>query len=209
MAKQLGFHFDATACTGCKACQIACKDKNDLPVGVSWRHALQYGGGSWVAHPSRPDLMVSNNIFVYSISKACMHCASPICMEVCPAGAITKRADGIVTINTEQCIGCRYCEWACPYGAPQYNEQLRAMTKCTMCQDLVDQGQNPACVDACPMRALHFGDMEELRAKYGNLAAIEPLPEAHLTQPSLVITPHKHAQASGKGTGKILDPEEM
>lgn len=209
MAKQLGFYFDASACNGCKACQIACKDKNDLPVGLNWRRVAQYGGGEWTTHPTRPDLVVPINIFAYSMSFACMHCENPACVNVCPTSAMTKRADGIVLVNQDQCIGCRYCEWACPYGAPQFDERKGVMSKCTLCEDLVAQGQNPACVDSCPARALGFGELSELRAKYGTLNAIEPLPEATLTSPALVITPHRHAQASGKGTGHILNGEEI
>jgi anaerobic dimethyl sulfoxide reductase subunit B (iron-sulfur subunit) len=138
-----------------------------------------------------------------------MHCENPACVNVCPAGAMTKRADGIVLVNQDQCIGCRYCEWACPYGAPQFDERKGVMSKCTLCEDLVAQGQNPACVDSCPARALGFGELSELRAKYGTLNAIEPLPEATLTSPALVITPHRHAQVSGKGTGHILNGEEV
>jgi anaerobic dimethyl sulfoxide reductase subunit B (iron-sulfur subunit) len=202
MAKQLGFYFDSSACMGCKTCQVACKDKNDLPVGMNWRRVWQYGNSSWMPQGK---LYVPSNTFVYSMSVACNHCENPACVNVCPAGAMTKRADGVVLVNQDQCVGCRYCEWACPYGAPQFSEAKGVMTKCNMCEDLVAQGQNPACVDACPMRALEFGDIEDLRAKHGNVNAVEPLPVASITNPHLVITPHRHAQASGKGTGKILD----
>lgn len=83
------------------------------------------------------------------------------------------------------------------------------MTKCDFCQDLQAQGQNPVCVDACVMRVLGFGELEDLRAKYGIEDAVEPLPPANITHPSVVITPHKDAQASGQGTGKILTLEEV
>lgn len=202
MAKQLAFYFDASACTGCKASQIACVDKNNLPTDILWRRVFIYGGGGWV---QQGNIFTPNNLFTYAVSTACNHCEKPICLEVCPTKAISKRADGIVLIDANRCIGCRYCEWACPYGAPQYNEEIKAMTKCTFCYDLIDQGQNPACVDACVMRALDFGDLEELRQKYGELNAIEPLPISNITKPSLVITPHKHSQNSGEGTGKILN----
>ena len=208
MEKQLGFHFDASSCTACKACAIACKDRSNLPVGINWRKVYEYGGGGWVANPNHKDLLIPNNVFVYSISAACMHCKKPICTEVCPISAITKREDGVVLIDSAKCIGCRYCEWACPYGAPQFNEEMGYMTKCDFCQDLQAKGQNPVCVDACPMRALEVGELDELQAKYGNNAAIEPLPVASLTSPSVVVTPHKHSQASGHGTGHILSVEE-
>jgi anaerobic dimethyl sulfoxide reductase subunit B (iron-sulfur subunit) len=208
MAKQLGFYFDASACTGCKACQVACQDKNNLPADSLWRRVFTYGGGSWI-----PDgaTLVPNDVFSYSVSTACMHCQDPICMKVCPTAAITKRDDGVVLIDPTKCIGCRYCAWACPYGAPVFNSQAGVMTKCTFCQDLLAQGQAPACVAACPMRALEFGELSELQAKHGTLVnAIEPLPSGELTKPSVAITPHKHAQLSGTGMGKILNlPEEV
>jgi anaerobic dimethyl sulfoxide reductase subunit B len=201
MSKQLAFYINSSACVGCKACQVACKDKNDLPVGMKFRKVVKYGGGSWV---SQGGFMVPNNVYAYSVSMACMHCENPICVEVCPTQAMHKRADGVVLVDQEQCIGCRYCEWACPYSAPQFNESIGKMTKCNFCEDLLAQGQNPACVDACVMRVIEFGELAELRAKYGNVNAIEPLPVGSLTNPSIVITPHRHAEASGKGTGKIL-----
>ncbi|WKZ37376.1 MAG: dimethylsulfoxide reductase subunit B [Anaerolineales bacterium] len=208
MEKQLAFYFDASACTGCKACAIACKDRSDLPVGINWRKVYQYEGGGWVSHPENKDLLIPSNLFVYSVSTACMHCEKPICMEVCPATAITKREDGVVLIDNTKCIGCRYCEWACPYGAVQFNEEKGYMTKCDFCQDLQAKGQKPVCVDACVMRVLDVGELDELRAKYGNVSAIEPLPTSDLTEPAVVITPHKHAQTSGSGTGHILSVEE-
>jgi anaerobic dimethyl sulfoxide reductase subunit B len=207
MAKQLAFYLDTTACTRCKTCQIACKDKNDTPPGVLWRRVFQYGGGSWVKQDA---VLVPNNVFSYAISIACMHCEDPICVEVCPTGASIKRHDGVVYVDQNVCIGCRYCEWACPYGARHFDQAKGSMTKCDFCRDLLDQGKNPACVDACNMRCLKFGELEELRREYGDLAAIEPLPSADLTQPAFVITPHKHAQLSGNGTGRILNmPEEV
>jgi anaerobic dimethyl sulfoxide reductase subunit B len=208
MAKQLAFYFDASACAGCKACQVACQDKNNLPFAMRWRRVFQYGGGSWVADSSDRTLMLPNNIYVYSLSTACNHCENPACVSACPAGAMTKRADGVVLVNPDQCIGCRYCEWACPYGAPQFNEAKGVMTKCTFCEDLLAQGQNPACVDACVMRAIKFGELSELRAQYGNFMDMEPLPASRMTNPALVIKPHKNAQISGKGTGKILNEAE-
>ncbi|MCC6804139.1 MAG: dimethylsulfoxide reductase subunit B [Anaerolineae bacterium] len=210
MSKQLGFYFNSSACTGCKACQISCKDKNNLPVGVIWRRVYYYSGGGWVADSRHKDLMVPANVFAYSVSVSCMHCQEPVCTEICPTTAMSKDENGIVSIDPDKCIGCRYCEWACPYEAPQYNEAAGVMTKCDFCKDLLAEGKNPACVDTCPMRAIEFGDLEELQAKYGTLNAIEPLPSGDHTHPSLVLTPHRHAEAVGEGTGRILNlPEEL
>lgn len=209
MAKQLAFYFDASACAGCKACAIACKDRSSLPVGINWRKVYDYGGGEWIPDAAHPDILIPSNVFVYSTSTACMHCEKPLCAEACPAKAIVKRADGVVLIDADLCIGCRYCEWACPYGAPQFNEELGVMTKCDFCQDLQAQGLNPVCVDACPLRALDFGELDDLRKKYGNVDAIEPLPPADISHPAVVITPHKHSVPSGQGIGEIIKLDEV
>jgi anaerobic dimethyl sulfoxide reductase subunit B (iron-sulfur subunit) len=210
MAKQMAFYFDASACTNCKACEIACQDKNELPPAIRWRRVFEYRGGGWVPDVSVPNLYRPNNIFAYAVSVACMHCEQPICVDICPAAAITKRDDGVVLIDQNKCVGCRYCQWACPYGAPAFDESRGVMTKCTFCEDLQAQGQNPACVDACPMRALDFGELSELRAKYGDVNAIAPLPTADITQPSMVISPPKHAQRVGSDVGTLaILPEEV
>lgn len=207
MAKQLAFYYNSDICVGCKACQIACKDKNNLPVGVLWRRVVEYGGGSWMP---RDGVLVPQDVFGYFLSISCNHCENPACMQTCPTGAIYKDANGVVLIDADKCIGCRYCEWACPYGAPQFNEEQHIMTKCDFCIDLIEDGQKPACVSACTMRALDFGELEELRAKYGDVDEIEPLPVSTITNPSLVISPHRQAQPSGMGTGRILNlPEEI
>ncbi len=206
MAKQLGFYFNSAACSACKVCQVACQDKNALPPDITWRRVFTYGGGNWV--PQADGVMAPNGLFAYGVSTACMHCQDAACVEVCPTGAMSKREDGVVLIDPDKCIGCRYCEWACPYGAPQFREDLGIMTKCTGCEDLLALGQKPACVDACVMRALDFGDLDELRARHGNVSSVEPLPSGDYTNPSIVITPHPAARLSGSGTGTILMLEE-
>lgn len=206
MAKQLGFYFDANECTGCKACQVACKDKWDLDVGVTWRRVAEFSGGDWVVNQ---DSTVTQTVFAYYTSVACNHCQSPLCVDVCPAGAMSKREDGIVLIDQTKCVGCRYCEWACPYSAPQFDESRGVMTKCNMCYDAVDAGEKPACVMACPSRALKFGDLEQLRAEHGAVAAVAPLPPSDITNPSLVIKPHRDAAPVGSTSGVLANPEEV
>jgi anaerobic dimethyl sulfoxide reductase subunit B len=116
---------------------------------------------------------------------------------------MVKHNNGVVVVNQQDCVGCRLCQQACPYGAPQFNPALGVMTKCNLCEDLIATGEPPACVASCPMRALEVGELADLQAKYGKVNAIEPLPTANLTNPSLVLTPHKHALKSGTGTGTI------
>lgn len=201
----LGFSFDQTKCNGCKACQIACKDKHDLPVGVTWRRVAEYSGGTWQEdeHTAVP------NVFAYYTSMACNHCENPICVQVCPTTAMTVRDDGTVYVDDEKCVGCRYCEWACPYSAPQFNAETGHMTKCDLCADYREQGQDPACVAACPSRALGWGEIEDLRKEHGTNASVEPLPDPSITRPNLVIIPHRDAQKSGQGTGSIANPKEI
>jgi anaerobic dimethyl sulfoxide reductase subunit B (iron-sulfur subunit) len=204
MANQLGFYFDANQCTGCKACQVACKDKWDLEVGIVWRRVAEFNGGEWTQNS---DGTFSQNVSAYYTSVACNHCENAPCVQVCPTQAMHKREDGIVVIDQDACIGCRYCEWACPYGAPQFSAKLGVMTKCNFCYDAIDAGDKPACVGACPSRALNFGELEELRAKYGTLNEVAPLPSAEITHPSLVITPHRNA--APVGAGPVANPEEV
>jgi anaerobic dimethyl sulfoxide reductase subunit B (iron-sulfur subunit) len=181
---RLAFYFDASACSGCKACQIACKDKQSSPLGVRWRRVYEVAGGGW---HQRGAAWV-HDVFAYHLSVACNHCERPICVEVCPTRAITQRDDGVVLLDAERCMGCRYCEWACPYGAPQYDVDSGRMSKCDFCVDELDAGRPPACVAACPMRALDFGDMAELASRYGT-AAVYPLPDHELTRPAFYVTP--------------------
>ncbi|SPT53510.1 DMSO reductase iron-sulfur subunit [Actinomyces bovis] len=200
-----GFYFDQSLCTGCKACQVACKDKHDLPVGVTWRRVVEYTGGSWKMDGNT----FTPNVFSYYTSVACNHCENAVCMEVCPTTAMSKREDGTVYVDQSKCVGCRYCQWACPYGAPQLDPRTGHMTKCDLCYDYRSTGQAPACVSACPSRALDWGPIDELRKKYGEQAGIAPLPDPSLTKPHLVIKPHRDAQSWDNGTGTIANPEEI
>ena len=180
---RLGFYFEGTACIGCRTCQIACKDKNRLDVGVNLRKVTSYYTGVF----PKPNL--------YHYSAACNHCEDPKCVRGCPTGAMHIVADGTVQHDKDLCIGCKYCTWNCPYGHPQYIEELNVVTKCDSCINLREAGENPVCVDACMMRCLHFGDLDELAKKYGKDAVNELpiLPSASITKPSLLVKPKSAA----------------
>ncbi|MFH1845380.1 MAG: DmsC/YnfH family molybdoenzyme membrane anchor subunit [bacterium] len=189
------FHFDAAACSGCKACQVACKDKHGLEVGRLWRRVYEVSGGDWrqVGNAWVPD------IYAYHLSMACNHCDLPICAEVCPARAISRRDDGIVLIDPDRCLGCGYCDWACPYGAPQYDAAAGKMTKCTFCVDEIDAGRPPACVTACPMRVLEFGEHQV----EDDQAVPHPLPPRQLTEPALVIAAHRDSERAAPTSARV------
>ncbi|WP_026073535.1 DMSO/selenate family reductase complex B subunit [Robertmurraya massiliosenegalensis] len=188
---QLGFYINNEYCTGCKACVVACKDKNDLEVGVNYRRVYEQSEGDYVER----DEAFIQNVQSFFTSISCNHCENPKCVENCPTGAMHKREeDGVVLVDHEKCIGCKYCMWNCPYGAPQYNEVIGKMTKCNFCIDLIEVGENPACVGSCPMRALDYGPIEELREKYGDVNNIKGLPDSSITNPSIVIGAHRNAK---------------
>ncbi len=188
------FSLDASACSGCKACQEACKDKNNLPAGVLWRRVVEVSGGGWQPVGDA----WQNSVFAYNLSLACNHCTHPKCAGVCPTDAYTVRPDGVVLLDTSRCMGCGYCAWACPYSAPQFDPIRGIMTKCDFCYDYLDEGLPPSCVAACPLRVLEFGEMEALAKGKASVNLWQlpgsdhpyPLPEFSRTEPHLSITLH-------------------
>lgn len=180
----LGFYFDMTRCIGCRACQVACKDKNNLGVGVVLRNAQTYEVGTFPT------------VKMYNLSNTCNHCENPACVAACPTKAMHKAEDGTVRSDLNICIGCGTCANACPYGAPVVNPEIQKIAKCDACAYLRAKGQNPACVDACPNRALDFGDLDELKAKYGAdlVSALPAYPDGGTT-PNLLIKAKECAKA--------------
>lgn len=182
---QYGFFIDLVKCTGCKTCVIACKDAHSLPVGTNYRKVIEFVEGDWKKDANGAWLQ---DVRCYYVPIACNECADPACVKVCPTKAHFKReSDGLVLIDEKKCIGCGACAQACPYGAPVLDETAHKMHKCDACADRLAQGLLPICVEACPQRAIEFGEISELRKKYGDNADIAPLPSSSLTKPSLVI----------------------
>ena len=196
MSRQFAFHFDQRYCTGCMACQIACKDKNNLPVGLNYRKVSEHSGGSYEMDPQTGAVVPHVQAFWLSVS--CHHCLKPSCVAVCPTGALFKRdKDGIVVVDPETCIGCRHCEPACPYDAIVLFEDRQTIGKCDFCLDLLETGREPICVSACPMRVLDYGDLQTLQAQYGTCSQVPGMPAPDETRPALVITPHRDAGCAG------------
>ena len=186
---QLGFIHHNVDCIGCRACEIACKDKNGLPPGPRFRRVQYIEGGTY------PE------VFAYKVNMSCNHCSEPACLPACPTGAIWKRQeDGIVDIDSTLCIGCRRCEAACPYGAPQYDPEEHVVKKCNMCVDEIDAGRKPYCVSACMMRVLDIGPIDGLAdGSYETKARgpgeevvhqVKNMADPELTKPSIVFIAH-------------------
>lgn len=212
MSAQHAFLFDARYCSGCKACQAACKDKNDLPPGVLWRRVMEVAGGGW----QKSGEAWHNSVFAYNLSISCNHCLHPKCAGICPVNAYVVREDGIVILDETKCLGCGYCAWGCPYGAPQYHPEAGHMTKCDFCFDQIDQGLPPACVAACPLRALEYGDMtipsqpavNEIRLwEAPSDTHPHPLPAYSHTQPRLAI--RQHPGMCGSAGKSLANTEEV
>ena len=143
--KSLLTHLDL--CVGCFACEVACKQEHNLPIGMCWIKVVRVG-------PKK----IGGRLFMHFAPVHCRHCGKPPCMEVCPVGAISKRSDGIVLFSDKLCIGCKICIEACPFGALQYNAEKEAVEACNLCVERVDQGLQPICAQNCPTGALRFGD---------------------------------------------------
>ncbi len=165
--------IDTTKCVGCGACRTACNLRNDLPENTSYIHILSQGEGI-----DRSFLPVQ-----------CQHCAKPPCAQVCPARATYRRDDGVVMINEKLCVGCKYCEVACPYQARTFDEERGVADKCWLCLDWVQDGKDPACVVACVLGARLFGRQDDPNSEVAQLIAsgqAKPLHPEFGTQPSIL-----------------------
>jgi DMSO reductase iron-sulfur subunit len=151
---QIGWYYNENNCIACRACEAACKQEFDLPVGVRRRRVIIREEGKYP------------NPKVRYLSTACNHCADPACLKSCPVDAITKEAQfGAVLIDQAKCNGCKRCAAACPYGAPVFNETTQKMDKCTLCIHRLKEGLPPACVRTCPGYALWHGKLVDIDAQ--------------------------------------------
>lgn len=161
-----GVLVDLARCMGCRGCQVACKQWNDMPAEAT------RNTGSLTNPPRLSDRTMTfidfreadrpDGVDVCFVKRQCMHCLKPACVSACTVGALVQRKDGNVVYESHKCIGCRYCMYACPFGVPafEWHKVLSLIRKCELCKDRLDAGLQPACVKTCPAGALHFGTRE-------------------------------------------------
>ena len=200
----MAFYFDGTRCTGCKTCEMSCKDFNDLGMGLAFRKVYEATVGETTRDA---DGAITTTCVSYPVSMSCNHCDSPVCMAKCPQAAISKDPEtGYVATDPEKCIGCGTCALTCPYNAPKVDEEAQKSVKCHGCADRVAAGMKPVCVEACPARALDFGTVEDMQ-KLGERANIAPLPDPSETTPNFFIK--AYADAQPVGSAEVANPLEV
>ncbi|QGA84395.1 sulfate reduction electron transfer complex DsrMKJOP subunit DsrO [Halomicrobium sp. LC1Hm] len=200
-----GLVIDQERCIGCQTCAVTCKQENNVPMGQFWNRVLTVGGDHIdTPEGSYPEDGESGDLDMQYQPTACQHCENAPCVKVCPVNATYKREDGIVEIDYDKCIGCRYCMAACPYNARVFNwdePQHRpeegtgdveerpqgVVEKCTFCSHRVEEGLDPACAVNCPADARIFGDLDDETStvsKYVNEYNTEQLLDEKGTDPN-------------------------
>jgi formate dehydrogenase iron-sulfur subunit len=170
-----GFFTDTSVCIGCKACEVACKQWNELPgnepvFGDGYDNTVSLDAQNW-RHVKFLDIVedkpasVGNGKAWLMMSDVCKHCKQASCLEVCPTGAIIRTEFDTVFIQPDVCNGCRDCIAACPYGVIEMDHDTGVAQKCTLCYDRLQGGLEPACAKACPTQSIQFGPVEELKAR--------------------------------------------
>ena len=171
-----GFFTDTTICIGCKACEVACKEWNQLPArgdggahlemsGQSYDNTLKLSGDSWRHVKFIEQFPEPYEGRWLMMSDVCKHCVQAPCLEVCPTGAIIRTEFDTVVIQSDTCNGCRDCIGACPFGVIDINHVSNTAQKCTLCYDRTSVGLEPACSKACPTDSIQFGPISELRVR--------------------------------------------
>lgn len=173
----VGVLIDLTRCTGCNSCALACKVANNKPNPETAPQELSSAALTYIAIKDDGQGQPCH------VKRQCMHCLQPACVSACTVGALRKTSEGPVVYDAHKCIGCRYCQYACPFGVPTYDwdNPLGLIHKCELCFQGVADGQQPACVAACPNGALHFGKRRELLAQaHAQISGQPQLYEQHV-----------------------------
>ena len=176
--KPYGFFTDTSVCIGCKACEVACKEWNQLPekepgfLGQSLDNTGELNGSTWrhvkfIDNVPDETMGEGNGRAFLIMSDVCKHCQHASCMDVCPTGAIIRTEFDSVFIQEDVCNGCRNCIAACPYDVIAIDEDEKVAQKCTLCYDRLQGGMEPACAKACPTDSIQYGRLDELRERAG------------------------------------------
>ena len=181
---RMGFFTDTTLCIGCKACEVACKEWNDVPddglalLGQSYDNTGALGADTWrhVAFIEQPGRWLMS-------SDVCKHCTHAACLDVCPTGALFRTEFDTVVVQEDICNGCGYCIPACPFGVIDQRKEDGRAWKCTLCYDRLKVGRTPACAQACPTESIQFGPLDELRRRAAD--RLELVKEAGITDARL------------------------
>ena len=163
--------IDTVRCTGCRGCQAACKQWNLLPAvkttfSPTQTNPPEKNAFTYVNVEFHEILKANGDMSWHFVSKRCFHCSSPACVSVCPVGALHKRDNGPVAWDESRCIGCRYCQNACPFDIPKFewDKAYPKIQKCHMCWDSIEDGMEPACAKTCPPSAIEFGERPDMLA---------------------------------------------
>jgi len=165
-----GFFTDTTLCIGCKACEVACKEWNQIPAdgytwtGESYDNTGALGGETW-RHVAFVEQKHESGLRWLMESDVCKHCTHAACLDVCPTGALIRTEFGTVVLQDDVCNGCAYCVPACPFGVITKRQDNQRAAKCTLCYDRLTAGETPACAKACPTQSIQYGDVDELRQR--------------------------------------------
>jgi formate dehydrogenase iron-sulfur subunit len=160
---------DTTTCIGCKACEVACLEWNGYPFSETtfdntYQTMPETAWNYWNLIKFNEHEREDGTLMLLMRKDQCMHCEDPGCLAACPAeGAIVQYANGIVDFQEANCIGCGYCMTGCPFNIPKFSPKARKVFKCTLCNDRVSEGLEPACIKACPTGCLHFGTKAEMK----------------------------------------------
>ena len=221
--KKLGLVIDLDTCVGCHACATSCKEWNAGGIAGPLTDERPYGKdpqGVWFNRVHSYEIEATGDqgpgtgeaqpAMTLHFPRSCLHCETPACVTVCPTGASYKRAeDGIVLVDEDKCIGCKLCSWACPYGAREYSAVEGVMKKCTLCVDRIyndkldEIDRQPACVQACPTRARHFGDLGDPQSQVSKLVAerggVALMPELGYAPTNRYLPPRPRRAGNGDG----------
>jgi formate dehydrogenase iron-sulfur subunit len=177
VTERVGFFTDTSICIGCKACEIACKEWNDVPeqltrfTGHSYDNTGALGADAWrhvafIEQRVAPSVEgAADGVRWLMSSDVCKHCTSAACLDVCPTGALVRTEFGTVVVQQDVCNGCGYCVPACPFGVIDRRERDGRVWKCTLCYDRLKADLTPACAQACPTQSIQFGPLDELRVR--------------------------------------------